>query len=274
MTTLAEYATSRELLVNLTLRELRSKYKRSTLGWAWSLINPLAILLIYTLVFRFFLKVEPPTGSNSGMSNFGLFVLTGLLPWNYLVTSTTGSIGTLVGNANLLKKAYFPRELLVVAHVGSWLISLLIELGLLAVAFLVFGNMVLPFIPVAILLVVMLTLFVVGLGLALSVVNVYFRDVQHFMGIFFQLWFFLTPIVYPISLVPQRVEILGRDLPLRALYDLNPMVSFVKAFRRCFYDLALPSVGELAILLAVSVTTFSFGLLIFNGFEGRLAEEL
>lgn len=274
MTTLAEYATSRDLLINLTLRELRSRYKRSTLGWAWSMINPLAILLIYTLVFRFFLKIDPPAGTHSGLRNFGLFVLTGLLPWNYLVISTTGSVGTLVGNANLLKKAYFRREMLVIAHVASWLVSLLIELSLLSLAFLAFGNMALPFLPIVILLVILLSMFILGLGLALSVVNVYFRDVQHFVGILFQVWFFLTPIVYPISLVQERASPFGIDLPLRNIYELNPMVGFIKAFRRCFYDLQIPSFGDLGVLLVVSVGTLAVGLMIFSRFEGGLAEEL
>ena len=274
VTTLAEYAASRELMANLTLRELRAKYKRSLLGWAWSLLNPLATMLIFTLVFRFFLRIQAPRGEPSGIKNFAVFLLCGLLAWNYTVAGVMGSIGTLIGNANLVKKTYFPRDLLVGSLVVSCLVSFLIEMSLLVVVLLILGNMVLPYLPVALLLMALMTLFVAGLGLAFSVLNVYFRDVQHLVNILFQVWFYLTPIVYPINLVPQRAVIFGFDLPARAIFDLNPMVGFVESFRDLLYDLRMPPLGELAYLLVVSVVVFAVGLAIFARFEGRLAEEL
>lgn len=274
MTTLAEYAASRELMANLTLRELRAKYKRSVLGWAWSLLNPLATMLIFTLVFRFFLKIQAPRGAPSGLKNFAFYLMCGLLAWNYLVAGVMGSIGTLIGNANLVKKTYFPRELLVGSLVASCVVSFLIELGLLALALLLFGSVVLPYLPVALLLVVLLTLFASGLGLAFSVLNVYFRDVQHLVNILFQVWFYLTPIVYPIDLVPQHAVIFGRTLPTRALLELNPMVGFVESFRDLLYDLHMPPLGMLAYLTVSSVAVFGAGLYLFGRMEGRLAEEL
>ena len=274
MTTLAEYAASRELMANLTLRELRAKYKRSLLGWAWSLLNPLATMLIFTLVFRFFLKIQAPRGEPSGLKNFAFYLMCGLLAWNYLVAGVMGSIGTLIGNANLVKKTYFPRELLIASLVASAVVSFLIELALLAVALLVFGSVVLPFLPVVLLLVALLTLFATGLGLAFSVLNVYFRDVQHLVNILFQVWFYLTPIVYPIDLVPQHAVIFGRNLPTRALLEPNPMVGFVESFRDLLYDLRTPPLGTLTYLLVVSTAVFGAGLYLFGRLEGRLAEEL
>jgi ABC-type polysaccharide/polyol phosphate export permease len=274
VTTIAEYAASRDLVTNLTLRELRGKYKRSLLGWAWSLLNPVATMLIYTLVFRFFLKLQPPTGDPSGVNNFAMYLMCGLLAWNFLTAGVMGSISALIGNANLVKKTYFPRELLIGSMVASCVVSFLIELALLSVAFLFFGSLVLPYLPVALLLVVLLTLFVAGLGLAFSVLNVYFRDVQHLVGILFQVWFYLTPIVYPISFVPVRATLFGRDLPVRALYDLNPIVGFVESFRDLLYDLRLPPSGQVAYLAVVSVAVFAVGMVLFSRLEGRLAEEL
>lgn len=274
MTTLAEYRTSRELLSNLTLRELRSKYKRSVLGWTWSLLNPLATMLIFTLVFRFFLKIEPPQSRATELKSFSLFLLCGLLPWNFFVNGVMASMGSLVGNANLIKKTYFPRELLVIAQVNSWIVSLLIEMALLAVALVIFGNMVLPWLPVAILLIVLLTMFVTGLALTFSVLNVYFRDVQHFVGILFQVWFYLTPIVYPLGFVPERAEIFGKELPVRSLFHLNPMVDFVEAFRAILYDLQAPSYRIMAYLVVISVMSLLVGLRLFGRLAGKLAEEL
>lgn len=274
LTLIGEYAAWRELLVNLTLRELRTKYKRSVLGWAWSLLNPLALMLIYTLVFRLFLRVPPPTGTSSGLTSFPLFLLAGLLAWNFVVNATNGSIDTLLTNANLIKKTYFPRELLVASQVTSWLVSFLIEILLLCVAFLAAGNLVLPFLPIVLLIIIALAAFVTGMGLAFSVVNVYFRDVRHLAGIAFQLWFYVTPILYPVSLVPERAEILGADVPARTIYNLNPMVGFVEAMRDCLYDLRMPSAGRILSILVLSASTFFAGLYLFRRFEGRLAEEL
>lgn len=274
MTTLAEYNASRELMGNLTLRELRGKYKRSLLGWAWSLLNPLATMLVYTLVFGFFLKVPPPRGEPSGLKNFAVYLMCGLLAWNFFTAGVMGSIGALIGNANLVKKTYFPRELLVGSLVASSVVSFLIEIGLLTFALLLFGNVVLAFLPMALVLVGMLTLFTLGLGLAFSVLNVYFRDVQHLVNILFQVWFYLTPIVYPIDIVPEHAVIFGRNLPARTLLELNPMVGFVECFRDLLYDLRMPPTGMLAYLSVVSLTAFGGGLYLFGRLEGRLAEEL
>ncbi|MBW3613747.1 MAG: ABC transporter permease [Actinobacteria bacterium] len=274
MTSLADYRESRELLTHLTLRELRGKYKRSALGWAWSLLNPLSTMVIFTIVFRVFFQARAPEGSPSGLSSFALFLLCGLLPWNFLTNSVFGSLGTVIGNASLIRKTYFPRELLVISQVGSWIVSFLLELSLLAVILLIVGNMVVPFIPVVLGLVLALALFATGLSLALSVFNVFFRDVQHFVGIFFQAWFYLSPIVYSLELVPERHAFFGVELPLRAIYKWNPMAAFAEAFRDALYDLRLPPLSTVAYLVTVSVATFLLGLFIFGRFEGRLAEEL
>ena len=274
MTTLSEYVASRELMANLTLRELRAKYKRSVLGWAWSLLNPLATMLVYTLVFGAILKVEPPLGEPSGVKNFALFLLCGLLAWNYLTAGVGGAIGNLLANANLVKKTYFPRDLLVESLVASCLVSFFIEMGLLCAGLMLFGNWVLPYLPLTVLLILLLTLFVTGLGLAFAVLNVYFRDVQHLVNILFQVWFYLNPIVYPITLVPEKTKVFGLVIPARAIYELNPMVGYTEVFRDLLYHLRMPSGFDLAYLVVVSVATFLGGLALFNRLEGRLAEEL
>src|ERR1700730_621325 len=159
MTTLTEYRASRELFNNLTLRELRSKYKRSVLGWTWSMLNPLSTMLIFTVVFKLILKVHAPPGRPSGLNVFALYLLCGLLPFSYFQNNLTGSTGSLVGNANLIKKTYFPRELLPAANVGSNLVSHLIEMGLLLAALVLFGNVkALLYLPVVLALILLLSL--------------------------------------------------------------------------------------------------------------------
>src|SRR4051812_23566764 len=226
-----EYKSARELTLNLTLRELKGKYKRSVLGWTWSLLNPLATIAIFSIVFKYFLRIDAPTGDPSGLKNFALFLVAALLPWNYLNNGLMGSMGALVGNANLVKKVYFPREALVVSNVASWAYSLLIEFGVAVVIYLLFGNMVLPWLPAVIVLIAIQSIFVLGLGLLLSVLNVYFRDVQHLITILLLVWFYATPIVYPISYVvaadAKKPELWGHEIPVLFLYKLNPMVRLV-----------------------------------------------
>ena len=110
---LSDLSSSKELFVNLTLRELRSKYKRSVLGWAWSLLNPLTSLVIYGFVFSVIFGVEAPPGDPSGLDNFAMFLMCGLLPYNFLSNGLNGGMGVLIGNGNLVKKVFFPREILV-----------------------------------------------------------------------------------------------------------------------------------------------------------------
>lgn len=274
MATLTELSSARELMVNLTLRELRGKYKRSVLGWAWSLLNPLVTMAIFTVVFLVFIGLEVPLGQPSGLQVFAFFLLCGLLPWNFLSNSVNGGMIALLGNAALIKKVYFPREVLVAANVASWLVSLVIELTVFAVALLVVGNMVLPWIPAVLVLVALQSVFVVGIALLLSVLNVYFRDVQHLMGILLQVWFYSTPIVYPLSTVPVTREVFGLVVPVRSIYELNPMVRFVEAYRDLLYDLRLPPLSDLAYLVVASVLTLVVALVVFNRLEPKLAEEL
>lgn len=274
MTALREYAASRELLVNLTLRELRSKYKKSVLGWTWSLLNPVSSVVIYTVVFSVFLGVTPPRGDPSGLKSFVLFLLCALVPWNFVSSGLMATLDSIVGNANLIKKVFFPRELLVASTIGSLLVTFCIELGVVAVILLFAGNMVLPWIPVAVLLMVLLTTCLVGAGLVLSVCNVYFRDVKHFINIAMQALFYSAPIVYPITVVPKSKEVLGVDVPVLEIYRLNPLVRFIEGFRDVLYNLRMPSVGTLLYLLAWSAGLLVAGLWVFRKLEPRLAEEV
>jgi len=271
MSTLSEITDSRDLFLNLTLRELRSKYKRSLLGWAWSLLNPLATMAIFSIVFSVFLKVPPEKGDPSGLEVFALFLLCGLLPFNYLSAGLTNGLTSLVGNANLVKKVYFPRQILVAAVLASWLVSFLIELALLCVVLLIAGNMVLPSLPGVIILVALQTTFVLGMSLALSVGNVYFRDLEYLTTIALQVWFYLTPIIYPIKLVQDAFK----DRPtLMRLYELNPMTRFVDCYRDILYHLRGPEAADVAFLVVAAFLSLALGAAIFNRLEPRLAEEL
>ena len=274
MTRVTELVASRELGTNLVLRELRSRYKRSFIGWGWSLLNPILTVGIYWVVFGSFLDITPPVGDPSGLSSFVLFLVCGLLPWAFLQGAIESSPEVLVQNGNLIKKVYFPREMLVISSVGALLVTFLIELGVLCVLLLIAGNMVLAWIPMLLVLIVLETVLILGIGLALSALNVYFRDVKHFTKIALQALFYSAPIVYPIRFVPERSEILGIDLPVRRLYELNPLVRMIGTYRDVLYDLRFPVVEDLLYFAAWAVALIVLGWLVFARLEPRLAEEV
>ena len=222
MNALAELSQSRDLLVNLTLRELRGKYKRSVLGWTWSLLNPLATMVIFTLVFGRAPQGRPPATSPERPPQLPGLPAVRPAALELPVGRAQRLDGPLLGNAGLIKKVYFPREILVVSPPCSPLTSrFVIEMGVLSVFLLILGNMVLPWLLPALLVMVLLTVFAAGIGLILSVLNVYFRDVQYLVGIVLQLWFYATPIIYPISRVQDRRI---RRVDDRRSTQLNPMV--------------------------------------------------
>jgi len=274
---LAELRRSHELLVNLTLRDVRSRYKRTLLGNAWSLVNPVAAMIIYTVVFGFFLKVKPDPGSPSGLDVFALWLLCGLLPWSFLSNAVGVAMTALLNNANLVMKVYLPRSILVASAVLALGVTFLIEMGVLAVVILAFGNNVLVKLPLVLVFMALLGIFALGIGLILSIANVYFRDTQHFVAIFLQIWFYLTPILYPLSYVQQAQDELaagGRDIPLVTLFKLNPVEHFVSVFRNLLYDNRLPSLTDALACVGAAALALALGAWVFGRYEGRLAEEL
>lgn len=266
---------SRELIINLTRREVAGKYKRTALGHVWSLLNPLATMLVYTLVFAVILKQHPDRGDPSGLHNYALYLMCGLLPWSFFSNSVTGGMFALIGNSNLVQKVYFRRDALVSAQVFSLLVTFLFEMLVLVVALLAFGGMPLPWVPLALLVIVLLTFFGLGVALLLSVANVYFRDTQHFISIAFQLWFYLTPIIYPLGLVQKRLQtdhLFG--ISLYDFYELNPLTRFIQILRNLLYDNRFPALADVAYCVGATVIALVVGGLVFSRFEGRLAEEL
>jgi lipopolysaccharide transport system permease protein len=268
---LTEITSRRELFVNLTLRELRSKYKRSVLGWTWSLLNPLTSLLIYWFVFGQLFGAQAEVGDPSGVQNFAMFLMCGLLPYTFISNTLNGGMNALIGNANLVQKVYFPREILVGSTVASWVVSFLIELSVLAIALLFFGNVLVVWIPVILLLVAIEIVFVTGLALMLSTAAVYFRDLQHLLGLVLQVWFYTAPIVYSMTYVQDYLGTTGWKI---TLYNLNPLVRFVEAFRDVMYDMRFPPLDHFLYLIGISIASLVAGMAVFSRLEGKVAEEL
>jgi ABC-2 type transport system permease protein len=172
----------------------------------------------------------------------------------------------MVGSGPLIKKTYFPRQLLPAANVAAALVSHLIEMGLLLIALLAFGNWrAVVWIPMVLVLTLITMTFSLGLGLLFSSLNVYFRDIEHFMSILFLVWMYLTPIIYPYTLVPGR---------FRSIVKLNPMTDMALCYRAVWYNGAHPGWLELGYYAAWAIGSFVVGLLVFNRLQYDLAEEL
>jgi ABC-type polysaccharide/polyol phosphate export permease len=264
----------RELLWNLTLRELRGKYKRSILGYGWSLINPLVFLGIYSFVFSVLFKTEPPVGDPSGLHIYAFFLVCGLLPWTFHSNCINGSIFALSGNGNLIRKVYFPRWMLPGSNVASWLITYAIELLILTIALLVAGGSPVKFLPLVVLVVAIQTVFSFGIGLFASALNVFFRDIEYLTGIFLQIWFWATPIIWPPSLLlkPDAPTVFG--IALIDIIKWNPMYEFVEAYRDLLYDNRLPELSRWLYMLAWAAVSIVVGGYVFKKMSPRMAEEL
>lgn len=247
----------RELLRNLVKRELRVRYKGSTLGFFWAFLNPILQLAIYSLVFSVIMRVQMP--------NYTGFLFVGLLPWLYFSTCTNVANGLILAHANIVKKIYFPRLVLPLATTTAGLINLILSFAVaLPVLYLIGQNISFSIIVLPLLLVLQ-SFLVLGFVLLVSSINVYFRDVEHIWGILLQVWMYITPILYPVSFVPERYQLL--------LY-CNPMTSFVLLYQQILYNGQIPS-SELWLQSFVWASLLlTGGFFVFRRLERRFAEEI
>ncbi len=274
---------TRELLANLTMREVRAQFKRTALGRLWSFINPLATIAIYSVVFGYILKSPIEPGTNSGIHIFALFLATALIPWTFLSGAIVAGMGSIVNNAGLLSKVYFPRFILPVSTILAMLVTFSIELSLITVIMAIAGGpTVFLFLPGLIAMMALTVVFCIGIALMLSVAMVYFRDTQHFMSIFIQLWFYATPIIYAQTLIESLQNqiwaagwtLFGQPFPLLTLYNLNPATIITGAFREMLYDFAWPGWQTWLGAAVWAAVALGIGTLVFRKFSARVVEEL
>lgn len=286
---LAELWAYRELLGNLVRKELKVRYKNSALGFAWSLLNPAMLMVVYTIVFQVILQ--------AGIPYFPIYLLSGLLAWNLFSASLAGGANSITGNHSLVNKVYFPREILPLAAVGAASVHFLLQatvlLATIAISPLEFD---LRWVWLAVPAVAVLLLVAATLAIFLSAVNVYARDTQHLLELALLAWVWLTPVIYAWHLPASKLEEHGIS---SGWLLLNPMVSVVTAMQRALYgfhttaegsglpgresgggDLILPAEGQwwfvrnLGVTAAVFAVLFVLAMRWFNRVEGNFAEEL
>lgn len=253
----------RELIKNLVIRDLKVRYKSSVLGFFWSLLNPLLMMLVFYVVFTILLP--------RGIEAFPLFILSALLPWNFFASSVTGSLRSVVDNANVIKKVHFPHEVLPISVVLSNLVNFLLSLPILVILMVVFGapfTVWLVYLPV---IIVIEVVFLLGLSITLSCLNVYFRDTQVIVEVMLMAWFFFTPIFYRMEDLAQTWN--GLDVR-RLMYIANPMASIIESFRLIFYSGAPPDPIFLLRTFLTSCAVLAIGYLVFLRLGRSFVEEL
>ncbi len=259
-------AAHRNLLYLLSLRELRTRYKKSVLGWAWSMLNPITQMAIFTVIFLYVFKAPPPVGDPSGLKNFPLYFLSGSLAFNFFSITVGVAMGAVQGGSGLIKKVQFPHEHLVFSIVIAQFVTLLIELGVLMLAMLVVGQVAFPWIPPLLAVLGLLVLFTAGVALLLSAANVFYHDVNYLWGILSQILFYATPIIYN----PATIDVTA----LRVIARYGPTGSFITALHNVLYDQRLPGSWRLLQLTLLATGSFVLGAWAFNKLSPRFAEEM
>ena len=245
----------RELLADFAWRELRARYKGSVLGFAWNFVNPLLQLVVFWVLFGVILRSRPVTAT--GEQPYAIFLFVGLLPWTFFATSLQSGSSAILANASLVKKVRMPLQVLPAASVLSALANFLLSLVVLFAVLAVFGPRHpegLVWLPLLIALQILMNL---GFAYLLSALAVFFRDVQHILGILLLAWYFLTPVLFPASLLDDRPE------QLRLLY-LNPMTAPIVAYQRALLDGLPPQPDALGYSAAVAVVVLVLGFWYFD----------
>ena len=247
----------RELLKTNVKKEIRGRYKNSFLGILWSFLNPLLMLMVYAIIFPIILK--------SPEKNYTMFLMTALIPWTFFTTGITQGAAVVIANANILKKVYFPREILPISIVTSGLVNFLISCIIIFI-FLIFTGIgfseYLIFFPIYVFIEYILIL---GCVFILSSVTVYLRDLEHIIGVVIQALFYATPIVYSMNMIPEAFS---------WVFKINPMAYVIQGFRDTLYYQTMPDLQGLAIITIFSFILLYVGYKIFYRLQKNFAEEL
>jgi lipopolysaccharide transport system permease protein len=247
----------REILLILIWRDLKTRYRGSVLGFLWTLLNPLLLMVIYSLVFSVYMRVE--------IQAYPIFVFAGLLPWIWFSSAMLSGASSVVDSGTLIKRVPFPPQILPAVSVTAALVNFLLAVPLLLVFMFAWGlpigwSLLLLPLPIAIQYV-----FTLGLTIVLSTLTVRYRDLQQLLANVLTLWFFLTPVLYPTTMVPPRFQ---------GFLLLNPMAILVGSFQDTLYGAHVPSLWPLALVAALAIVVLGVALALSDRMRWGLAEEI
>ena len=246
-----------EFLKSNVKKDIRGKYKGSFLGVLWSFINPLLSVLVYAIVFHYIMRFN--------IDHYLIYLISGIIPWTFFTTSINSGMNSILFNANIIKKVYFPREILPISSVTSGLINFLISC-LIILIFAIFSGVgigfSLMFLPM---IVVIQYLFTLGVVFILSAVEIYVKDIEHIVNFFISMLFYVTPILYTPDYVPKNMAF---------ILKLNPMSYIIEAYHDIFYYKQFPNIYNLCIVFTLSIIIFFVGYKIFRKLQKGFAEEV
>lgn len=248
----------RQMIFSLVKKDLRGRYKGSALGFMWTFLNPLLQLVVYTLVFSVILR--------NGIEKYYLFLFVGLVPWIFFSASLTGGATSVLGSSNMVKKIYFPREVMPISYVVGAFVNMLLSF-VVVLAVLLFSGHGINLLAILYLPLIMLIEFVLAMGIALlsSALTVYFRDLEYILNIIAMAWQFLTPVMYASTQVPAEI------IPI---WRLNPMMPVIEAYRDILYYKQIPQITTLTSALVLGIVVLIIGELVFTKLQRGFAEEL
>ena len=246
------------MIFSLVKKDLRGRYKGSVLGFLWTFINPLLQLVVYTIVFSFILKTN--------IERYYLYLFVALIPWIFFSSSITVGSASIVAQKDLIKKIYFPRMVIPISYVTSSFVNILLCLIVIFAVIIVSGAGI-NFLALLTLPVIMLVEYILALGMAMltSAITVYFRDLEHILGIVTMAWMYMTPIMYDKSIVPEN---------LMPIFNLNPMTHVIECYRAVLYEKKIPDLTTLLSAAGLGILILIVGILVFNKLQKRFAEEL
>ena len=259
LASLRELVTRHELLWHMTVRHLRGQYKQSILGYAWAILNPLSQMLTLSLVFSVLLRFD------SGGVPYPLFVMVALLPWMFFANALSSATDSVTGAISLVTKVRFPREILPIAAILTKVVDLAFGLVILAAMMIYYGH---PLTWTALWvppLFMIHLVFVMGLAFPLAALNLFFHDVRYLVGVALTLWFYMTPVIYPVDKVPDKYHI---------LFDINPNALMINAYRRVLLQDIGPGLDRVALGLAISLVAFAVGYYLFKKMEPSFADRI
>ena len=256
MKTFKELYAYREMIFSLVRRDLKGRYKGSVLGFLWTFLNPLLQLVVYTLVFSVIMR--------NGIEDYYLYLFVALVPWIFFSTSVTGGSSSVWAQQDMVKKIYFPREVLPIEFVTSQFVNMLLSLLVVLVVLLVSGKGINP-VAFLCLPVIMVVEYMLALGIALivSAATVYLRDLEYLLSIITMAWQFLTPVMYSVDQVPAE---------LMPIFMLNPMTPVIIAYRDILYYKEVPQLGTLVQAAVLGVGLMTIGFIVFRKLQRRFAE--
>ncbi|MDE6888918.1 MAG: ABC transporter permease [Eubacterium sp.] len=248
----------REMIKSLVKKELRARYKGSFLGFLWTFVNPLLQLLVYSIVFSVILRM--------GIENYSMFLFVALVPWIFFSSSITSGSTVILQQQDLVKKIYFPREVLPIAYVTSCFINMLFSFVIIFSVLLIQDHGL--YAPALLVLpVVMAVEYILTLGFTFltCALTVYFRDLEHILSIVAMAWMYLTPVLYAKEMIPEQY---------RYLEQLNPMTSIITAYRDILFYKKIPHLHTLTAALLIGIISLVLGMAVFSRLKKGFAEEL